>query len=71
MDQNERLDYLVKQFRKDSLQYRNLEIPPDPAGRKRILRSLMNIRMPGMMPPEVLAVQDAYLQERNREKGSG
>ena len=69
MDQNERLDYLVKQFRKDSLQYRNLEVPPDQAGRKRILRSLMNIRMPGMMPPEVLAVQDAYLQERNREKG--
>ena len=29
MDQNERLDYLVKQFRKDSLQYRNLEVPPD------------------------------------------
>ncbi len=69
MDQNERLNYLVEQFRKDSLQYRNLEIPPDPAGRKRILRSLMNIRMLGMMPPEVLAVQDAYLQERNRENG--
>lgn len=29
----------------------------------------MNIRMPGKMDPAVLAVQDAYLQERIRENG--
>ena len=29
----------------------------------------MNIRMPGKMNPAVLAVQDAYLQERIRENG--
>ncbi len=69
MNQNERLDYLVEQFKKDSVEYRNLENPKDPAGKKRILRSLMNIRKPGMMPPSVLAMQDAYLKERNREKG--
>ena len=69
MNQNERLDYLVEQFKEDSVQYRDLETPADPAGKKRILRSLMNIRMPRMMAPSVLAVQDDYLQERNRENG--
>ena len=69
MNQNERLDYLVEQFKEDSVQYRDLEIPADPAGKKRILRSLMNIRMPHMMAPSVLAVQDEYLKERNRENG--
>ena len=67
MNQNERLDYLVEQFKKDSIQYRDLETPADPAGKKRLLRSLMNIRMPRMMAPSVLAVQDEYLKERNCE----
>ena len=69
MNQNERLDYLVEQFKEDSVQYRDLETPEDPAGKKRILRSLMNIHMPRMMAPSVLAVQDEYLKERNRENG--
>lgn len=69
MNQNERLDYLVEQFKEDSVQYRDLETPEDPTGKKRILRSLMNIRMPRMMAPSVLAVQDEYLKERNRENG--
>lgn len=69
MNQNERLDYLVEQFKEDSVQYRDLETPEDPAGKKRILRSLMNIRMPRMMAPSVLAVQDEYLKARNRENG--
>lgn len=69
MNQNERLDYLVEQFKEDSVQYQDLETPADPAGKKRILRSLMNIRMPRRMAPSVLAVQDEYLKERNRENG--
>ena len=69
MNQKERLDYLVEQFKEDSVQYRDLETPADAAGKKRILRSLMNIRMPKMLPSSVLAVQDEYLQERNRENG--
>ena len=69
MNQNERLDYLVEQFKEDSGEYRNIATPADAAGKKRILRSLMNIRMPRMLAPAVLAVQDEYLQERNRENG--
>ena len=70
MNQNERLDYLVEQFKEDSVQYRDLETPANPAGKKRILRSLMNIRMPRMIAPSVLAVQDEYLKERNRDHGN-
>ena len=69
MTQNERLDFLVEEFKEDSVQYRNLETPRDTEGKKRILRSLMNIRMPKMMPSSVLQMQDEYLQGRIRENG--
>jgi len=69
MTQNERLDLLVEEFKEDSVQYKNLETPGDTEGKKRILRSLMNIRMPKMMSASVLRVQDEYLQGRIRENG--
>ena len=54
--QNQRLDYLVEEFKRDSVQYIDLETPKDTEGKRRILRSLMNIRMPGKMNEAVLAV---------------
>lgn len=69
MTQNERLDYLVEEFKKDSVQYKDLDTPSDTNGKRRILRSLMNIRMPKMISPVVLKVQDEYLKERIRENG--
>ena len=67
MTQNGRLDYLVEEFKADSVQYKDLQTPEDTEGKRRILRSLMNIRMPRKMDEAVLAVQDEYLQERIRE----
>lgn len=67
--QDQRLDYLVEEFKADSIQYKDLRTPADTEGKRRILRSLMNIRMPGKMDDAVLAVQDAYLRERIRENG--
>lgn len=69
MDQRERLDYLVERFKEESGEYRDLKTPSDPENKRRILRSLMNIRMPKYIDPAVLAVQDEYLQERSRENG--
>ena len=69
MTQEERLDYLVEQFKIDSVRYKDLRTPEDTAGKRRLLRSLMNIRMPKKMDEEILAVQDAYLKERIRENG--
>ena len=69
MTQNGRLDYLVEEFKADSVQYKDLQTPEDTEGKRRILRSLMNVRMPRKMDEAVLAVQDEYLQERIRENG--
>jgi len=67
--QNQRLEYLVEAFKAESDQYMDLQTPGDTEGRRHLLRSLMNIRMPGKMDDSVLAVQDEYLQECIREKG--
>jgi hypothetical protein len=68
-EQAERLDTLVKAFREDSVQYRDLPTPADDEGKRRLLRSLMNIRMPGRLPVDVIRIQDAYLRARATEKG--
>ena len=67
--QEERLDYLVEEFKADSDEYKDLRTPSNDDEKRRILRSLMNIRIPKEMSPEVLKVQDEYLMERAAEKG--
>ena len=67
--QNGRLNYLVEEFKADSVQYKDLQTPEDTEGKRRILRSLMNIRTPRKMAEAVLSVQDEYLQARIRENG--
>ena len=69
MTQEERLDYLVEEFKADSEEYKDLETPDSAEEKRRILRSLMNIRMPRKMSETVLEVQDAYLQDRINENG--
>ena len=67
--QQRRLDYLVEAFKNDSVEYKNLATPEGTEDKKRLLRSLMNIRMPKETDADVLAVQDEYLRERIRENG--
>ena len=69
MTQQQRLDFLVEAFKKDSVRYADIETPRDTEGKRRLLRSLMNIRMPKPIDDTVLAVQDEYLRERIRENG--
>ena len=69
MTQEQRLDTLVEAFKADSVHYKDLQTPADTEGKRRILRSLMNIRMPKKLDDSVLAVQDEYLRERIRENG--
>ncbi|MBQ9016210.1 MAG: protein-ADP-ribose hydrolase [Firmicutes bacterium] len=69
MTQEQRLDWLVEEFKEDSGTYRDLETPEQADGKRQLLRSLMNIRMPRPMGEEVLRVQDAYLLGRAQEKG--
>ena len=67
--QEERLDYLLEEFKKDSIWDKDLETSDDYQEKRRALRSLMNIRMPGRMDPKILAVQDDFLREEAVEKG--
>ncbi len=67
--QEQRLDTLIEAFKADSVQFKDLQTPSDVEGKRRILRSLMNIRMPKKLDDSILAIQDEYLQERIRENG--
>ena len=69
MTQDQLLYYLVEAFKADSGEYKHLQTPPDQEGKRRILRSLMNIRMPRELPDAILKAQDEYLSARAEEKG--
>ncbi len=67
--QEERLDFLVDKFKEDSERYRDIDSGNSYDEKRKILRSLMNIRMPGKMDDDVVKVQDEFLREEAREKG--
>jgi O-acetyl-ADP-ribose deacetylase (regulator of RNase III) len=69
MDQKQRLEYLTAAFIADSKSYKHLKVGNDEEENRRLLRSLMNIRMPGEMDEKTMEIQDEYLQERNRQNG--
>lgn len=68
-EQEQRLDYLLKEFKEDSVRYKDWETGDRYEEKRMALRSLMNIRMPGHMAEEVLKVQDEFLAEEAKEKG--
>ncbi len=69
MTQEQRLDFLVRCLLNEKEEYRDMEIPADKREKQRLLRSLMNVRPPAPASEEFLNVQDAYLQERIKERG--
>lgn len=64
-----RLDYLLEEFKKDSVHYRDLEVADDYEEKRMALRSLMNIREPRSMQEDVVKIQDEFLAEETKEKG--
>ena len=67
--QAERLDFLLKEFKEDSVHYRDLEVGDDYEEKRMALRSLMNIRGPRPMREDVVNIQDEFLAEETKEKG--
>lgn len=63
MKQEERLSYLLDYFLSENVEHQNISFPDDINGQKNILRGLMNFRPPMPLNPEILEMQDAYLQE--------
>lgn len=69
MNQNEKRLFLIKRLLKEQPRYEKMQIPVSIDEQKKMLRSLMNVRMPGTIDDEFLSVQDEYLQQVNAEKG--
>ena len=67
--QEERLDFLIQNLIEEREAYRDTVLPADLSEKRRLLRSLMNVRPPAPVSEEFLAVQDAYLKERLAERG--
>jgi len=67
MNQLERRLYLINHL----LNERNetIDIPEDTYNQKRLLRGLMNVRMPDAVSKEFIDIQNDYLQEELKEKG--
>ncbi len=63
MTQTERLIFLINYLLNENSELKSFDIPAQDADRKRLLRSLMNIRPPQPVSKEFLEIQDAYLQE--------
>ena len=67
--QDERRQWLIQALLAERPEYAEIEVPHDVEGQRALLRALFNVRPPEPACEEFLAVQDAYLQERTREKG--
>jgi len=78
MTQSERRRFLIDTLLKEQQKYSGFlavsgnsdeDISNDKDGQKRLLRSLMNIRMPHEADAEFIKIQDEYLRQANEEKG--
>ena len=69
MEQAERRAFLLSELLREEPRYRYTAVPEEEQEQRRLLRSLMNVRLPRTVSPEFLRVQDAYLREVTREKG--
>jgi len=69
MTQEERRNYLIQYLLKEDKKLVKQKIPADKTGQEKLLRSLMNVRLPKPVSEDFLKIQDAYLAERNAERG--
>ena len=69
MTQEERLDFLISYLINENADYKNIIVPENPAEKRQLLRSLMNVRMPAPVSEDFLKAQDAYLQLESAKKG--
>ena len=68
MTQTERLLFLIKYLISEDNELKFLHIPVEENARKRLLRSLMNIRPPKPVTKDFLNIQDEYLQGEKQRK---
>ena len=69
MTQDERLDCMLRYLLDERDETRGLALPADPGEKRRLWRSLVNVRPPELIDGAYLRTEDAYLQEELRRKG--
>jgi O-acetyl-ADP-ribose deacetylase (regulator of RNase III) len=69
MNQSERRIFLINELIKEDPRFRDVCVPGDSDGQKRVLRSLMNVRWAAPISEEFEKIQDEYLQETNKSRG--
>lgn len=69
MTQEERLNYLINYLLNEDEKYADITIPSNKTDKEKLLRSLMNIRMPKKISQKFLKIQDLYLQEELKKQG--
>ncbi len=69
MTQDEQLNFLIRYLLAEQKEYAGIRVPGVLSEKRRLLRSLMNVRPPVPIGEDFLRVQDAYLQERLAERG--
>lgn len=70
MTQEGRLDYLIKTLAAEQPRYAGLELPADREEKRALLLALFNLRPPLPADERLLAVQDEYLAEELRARGT-
>ena len=69
MNKNEQLDFLIRYLLNEDKKHADMEIPAALSDKRRLFRSLMNVRPPAPVSEDFLNIQDAYLSVRLRERG--
>ena len=69
MTQEQQTDDLIRCLLAERKEYQDIGVPSKLPDKRRLLRSLMNVRPPAPVSKEFLRAQDAYLQERLVQRG--
>ena len=69
MTQQERRMYLIKSLLAEDRRYEDVAVPAAEGEQRRLLRGLMNVRLPRAAGREFLRVQDDYLRQELAEEG--
>ena len=69
ISESERLETLLRMLMRERPEYSRLTIPADVAGRRELLRALMNVRHPAPLSDELMRLQDEELSCQREEKG--
>ena len=69
MTQEQRADFMIRYLLKERKEFQDIPLPSGLAEKRRLLRSLINVRPPVPISEDFLHVQDAYLKERLAQRG--